>query len=481
MTSRSSTQRAARRPSSSGDPGSFGLSDLSRLTDRRGGRGRRIRKGIRQAEPVMRWSSLAAVAGVVTGSVAAGTVSGLAGLFARTVVTPVKTPAEDLEVLAVVQGRERLEIILPVTEETTVPGTYSLVFDGGAGVARIGAVSSFDPRDGTVQREVEEVYSGDLSRAVRGRWTGFIHPDPRAAGYETEDVKIAVENGSAPAWLVRPSSAAPVAARPGGHPGPEQGASTGTAERVLPGDGVWAIMVHGRGAKRTEGIRAIASARALGMTSLLISYRNDGDAPAAGDGRYGLGTTEWRDVEAAVVYALQHGAREVVLFGWSMGAAVCLQLADRSELGSSVAAMVLDGPVINWIDVLAHQARLNRLPDAVGQLGQWLVSNRAGRWATGLAAPVDLKAMNWVARADQVRVPTLILHSEDDDFVPVGPSMDLAAKNPRMVTFVRFTLARHTREWNVDPQKWDRAVRLWLRSVLTSPRPGMPQLAAARS
>ncbi len=408
----------------------------------------------------MRWSSFAAVGGVVVGSVAAGTVSGLAGLFARTVVTPVRTPAEDLEILAVVPGESGMELILPVTEETTVPGTYSLVFDGGAGLARIGAITSFDPRDGTVQREVEEVYSGELRQAVRGRWTGAIYPDPRALGYETEDVRIPVENGSAPAWLIPPKG------------------TTAAGPDPLPGMGVWAIMVHGRGAKRTEGIRAIATAQGLGMTSLLISYRNDGEAPAAGDGRYGLGSTEWRDVEAAVAYALEHGAREVVLFGWSMGGAVCLQMADRSELSAMVSAMVLDGPVINWIDVLAHQARLNRLPDAVGRLGQWLMSNRAGRWATGLAAPVDLKAMDWLSRSDHLRVPTLILHSEDDDFVPVGPSMELAAKVPHLVSFVRFHRARHTREYNVDPQKWEHAVGVWLHAVLTLPRPGQPQLTA---
>jgi uncharacterized protein len=435
---------------------------------------------------MMRWSSLAAGAGVVIGSVAAGTVSGLAGLFARTVVTPVKTPAEDLEILAVVQGGSGPEIILPVNEETTVPGTYSLVFDGGAGVARIGAVTSFDPRDGTVQREIEEIYSGDITHAVRGRWTSFIYPDPRALGYETENVRIPVENGPAPAWLVRPDQDPTTVPRPasdrsvrGGPPagaGPEMRIVDGPPERVAAGEGVWAIMVHGRGAKRSEGIRAIAAARALGMTSLLISYRNDGDAPAADDGRYGLGTTEWKDVEAAVAYALEQGAREVVLFGWSMGGAVCLQMADRSELSSMVAAMVLDGPVINWVDVLAHQAKLNRLPDAVGRLGQWLMTNKAGRWATGLAAPVDLRAMDWVARSEQLRVPTLILHSEDDNFVPVGPSMELAAKAPQLVSFVRFNLARHTREWNVDPEKWEGAVRLWLHAVLTSPRPGLAQL-----
>ena len=420
----------------------------------------RIGRGVQKAAPTVKWSSLAAGAGVVAGSLAAGAVSGLAGVFARTVVTPVKTPAEDLEILAVVHGETGQEIILPATEETTVPGTYSLVFDGGASVARIGAVTSFDPRDGTVQRQVEQVYSGDITRAVRGRWTGFVYPDPRAAGYETEDVKIPVENGSAPAWLVRPEPL-----REG--------------SRRRPGEGAWAVMVHGRGTKRTEGIRAVSTARSLGMTSLMISYRNDGDAPAAPDGRYGLGTTEWQDVEAAVAYALDQGATEVVLFGWSMGGAVCLQLVDRSELAATaVAAMVLDGPVINWIDVLAHQAKANRLPEASGKLGQWLMSNKAGRWATGLAAPVDLKAMNWVARAEQLRVPTLILHSEDDDFVPLGPSVELAAKAPQLVSFVRFRQARHTREWNVDPEKWHRAVSVWLSAVLTSPRPGVPQLTS---
>ncbi|WOO98446.1 alpha/beta hydrolase family protein [Micrococcus terreus] len=420
----------------------------------------RIGRGVQKAAPTVKWSSLAAGAGVVAGSLAAGAVSGLAGVFARTVVTPVKTPAEDLEILAVVDGETGQEIILPATEETTVPGTYSLVFDGGASVARIGAVTSFDPRDGTVQRQVEQVYSGDITRAVRGRWTGFVYPDPRAAGYETEDVKIPVENGSAPAWLVRPE--------------PLKDGS-----RRRPGEGAWAVMVHGRGTKRTEGIRAVSTARSLGMTSLMISYRNDGDAPAAPDGRYGLGTTEWQDVEAAVAYALDQGATEVVLFGWSMGGAVCLQLVDRSELAATaVAAMVLDGPVINWIDVLAHQAKANRLPEASGRLGQWLMSNKAGRWATGLAAPVDLKAMNWVARAEQLRVPTLILHSEDDDFVPLGPSVELAAKAPQLVSFVRFRQARHTREWNVDPEKWHLPVSIWLSAVLTSPRPGVPQLTS---
>ncbi|UBH23759.1 lysophospholipase [Micrococcus porci] len=404
------------------------------------------------ARPAARLAPAAASVAASAAFVLAGASAGLAGVFARTVVTPVRSRPEHTAVLAVLDTGDGMDVILPADEHTTVPGTYSLTFHGGEGCARIGAIRSYDPRDGTVQRVVEEVYSGDLRSAVRGRFTAFIWPGPAEAGLEAADVEVPVPGGAAPAWRIDPPPA-------------EDG-----EERA--GEGMWAVMVHGRGAVRNEGLRAVPTAARLGMTSLLVSYRNDGDAPDAEDARYGLGTTEWEDVEAAVRYALDHGARDVVLFGWSMGGAVVLQTADRSDLTSRVRGIVLTGPVVDWMDVLRHQARLNRIPEGIGLLGQWLLSNRAGRLVTGLAAPVDLKALDWVTRADHVRVPTLILHSEDDEYVPVGPSQDLAERNPALVRFVRFHQARHTREQNVDPVKWDRSVRGFLRAVLTAPRPG---------
>jgi uncharacterized protein len=234
-------------------------------------------------------------------------------------------------------------------------------------------------------------------------------------------------------------------------------------------------MVHGRGASRLEGLRAVRVARDLGLSSLLISYRNDGLAPSAQDGRYGLGSTEWRDVEAAIGYALGQGATEVVLFGWSMGGAICLQTADLSRYHHLIRAMVLDAPVINWVDVLAHHAQLNRIPSAVGRYGQLMMSHRLGRRLTGLAAPVDLKAMDWVSRAVELRTPTLILHSVDDEYVPYGPSAVLAERNPEMVTFETFRTARHTKEWNVDPERWEALVTAWLRQQL-APRSNPGQL-----
>ncbi len=410
------------------------------------------RTSVHRSVDAARWSPVVASLGLSAAFVVFGASSTLASVFARLVVTPVRNHAEDVDVLAVIHGDDGTQVILSADSETTVPGTYSLTFDGGASCARIGRITSFDPRDGTVQRAVEHVYSGDLRSGVRGRFTGFVYPTPQDAGFDAADVDVPVDNGTAPAWRVDPPAA-------------EDGVKRA-------GDGLWAIMVHGRGARRNEGIRAVRSAQKLGMTSLLVSYRNDGDAPAAEDGRYGLGTTEWRDVEAAIAYALDQGAEDVVLFGWSMGGAVALQCVDRSDLAHRVRAIVLTGPVVDWIDVLKYQARLKRIPEAVGLVGRWLLSNRAGRLVTGLAAPVDLKSLNWVARADQLRVPTLVMHSEDDDYVPVGPSMEFAERNPDLVRFIRFTRARHTKEWNVDRRKWDHTARGWLRAVLNATRPG---------
>lgn len=411
---------------------------------------RRVR-GEPDPTPWARSVTLGAGTGLAAGMAVTAFASAVAGYFARVVVTPVKERVEDLEILATVRGSDGDEIILPATPEMMVDGVYGLYFHGGRGFARIGAITSYTPADGTLARRVEKVHGGDLRSAVRGWWSSITHLEPQDAGFDAEEVVLDLPDGPAPAWHI-----------------PHQNSDGPLAERKI-----WAIMVHGRGGVRREGIKALPVAQELGIDSLLISYRNDGEAPAAPDGKYGLGVTEWEDVEVAAQYALDHGAEEIVLFGWSMGGAISLQAADRSPLASRIRGLVLTGPVIDWIDVLAYQARALRIPEPVGRLTRWFISNPGGRRVTGLASPVDLKVLNWIDRADQLHMRTLILHSIDDDVVPYGPSRDLAQKNS-MVTFVPFTGAKHVKEWNHRPERWERKVREWLIDLFTQPEPGQP-------
>lgn len=395
----------------------------------------------------LKWGAVGAVAAGSGAAVVVTATSALAAYFARRVVIPEKRRSDNVAILAVISRGPGTQVVLEATPDTIIDGHYGLFFNSGTAHAVVGPIVSYVPREGSVTREVLGVCGGELRAATSGSWSGNLHAHPAEMDLEVEDVTLPLPGGPAPAWFL-PA------------PGPAAGHT-------------WAIMVHGRGATRNEGLRAVPTAHRLGMHALLMSYRNDGDAPAAADGRYGLGVTEWADVEAAIDFAVARGAKDVVLFGYSMGGAICLQAADLARNRRHVLALVLDAPVISWVNVLAHQAQMNRIPNFIGQYGQVMLTHPLGRRITGLAAPVNLKDMDWAARAVELRTPTLILHSVDDDFVPFEPTAELARRNPEMVTFEPFSKARHTKEWNVDPQRWENAVEAWLRPRLG--RHGLPR------
>ena len=362
---------------------------------------------------------------------AAGVVSA-ATYFARKVLTPDLLKPDDSQIL----NFEDDSLTLELTPESEQPGRYGLWFDGDRGHVRVGALLDVDRQAGRVRRVLEGVDFGDL-RVGPGRWNQYYFAgDPHdTLGLPSRDVQIDSELGTLAAWEV---------------PGP-----SGASSR-------WAILVHGRGAERGECLRAVPVLHDLGFTALIPTYRNDIGAPPSPDGRYSLGLSEWCDCEAALQYALDAGAGEIVLFGWSMGAAIVLQMLDRSWLSDRVKAVVLDAPVIDWADVLRHHGALNKIPGPIGSLSRVLIGHRWARRLVGVHEPIDVALTNWENRAGELKQPTLLIHSLDDEFVPVGPSIALAARRPDLVRFEPWQLARHTKEWNVDPQRWDAVVRAFL-------------------
>jgi len=151
-----------------------------------------------------------------------------------------------------------------------------------------------------------------------------------------------------------------------------------------------------------------------------------------------------------------------------MGGAIVLQLLDRSPLAEHVAAVVLDGPVVDWAEVLRfHLGQYHAPWPVLAAATRILRHPRQGRWLIGLHEPVDLSRTDWVTRSAELRHPMLIVHSHDDDVVPGAPSMRLAALRPDLVTFVDDGVARHCQEWNVDPQRWEGVVRDFLTTTLS--------------
>lgn len=387
-----------------------------------------------RGHPVARAAALGAAVGGGAVVLAGAAVSGVAVHFARRVVTPDRVKPDDVRVRAVGDGT----VTLDATPETTSPGRYGLWLQRGQGHVRLGDVVEKDVRAVTVTRRVEAVDSGRLETGP-ARWNQyyFTGTPTSALGLRHVDVEVSSDAGVLPTWFVPPP------------------------KDVKKRD-VWAVLVHGRGATREECLRAVPLLNRLGVPVLVPSYRNDPDGPTTYGGRLSLGDTEWQDVEAAVLHALEHGASKVVLFGWSMGGAIVLQHVSRSWTADRVKALVLDSPVIDWKDVLEHHAQINRLPLPIGRLGLMMLADKAWRRVVGTDAPVDLRRLDWVSRAAELRLPVLLVHSDDDEYVPSGPSRRLAEARPDLVTFVGFPHARHCREWNTDPDRWEREVARFL-------------------
>jgi len=337
-------------------------------------------------------------------------------------------PVYPERVLAVDGG----SVTLAATRLTAQPGIWGLRWatDRTGGLAVLGPVAARRP-DAVVRPLLggQEPEPGCVAVLDAGPYD----PDPGARDLRFAEVAVPGPLGSYPAWLV------PAA-----------------------GD-TWVVMVHGRGGSRREALRILPALHARGHPQLVVSYRNDEDAPASPDGHYHLGDTEWEDVEAAVRYAVGRGARRVVLFGWSMGGAITGAFLDRSAEASRVAAVVWDAPLVDWRATLRQQARNRRLPAALSPLASAVTSRRIG---------IDFDRFDLRRRPPRVRPPTLIVHSSGDTAVPVTASRALADAAPSLdwpLRYVEVPDAEHTGSWNADPAAYERAVTSFLADVLDGP------------
>jgi hypothetical protein len=213
----------------------------------------------------------------------------------------------------------------------------------------------------------------------------------------------------------------------------------------------WAILVHGKGASRTEMLRAMRSTVGAGLPSLAITYRNDAGVPADDSGIYQFGRTEWRDLNAAVRYAQDNGARHVVLVGASMGGAIVAAYL-RNVPDAPVSALVLDSPMLDFGETVSYGASQRALP-VIGQVPEALTWT--AKQIAALRYDVDWSELDYLSDSSWLKVPTLVMHGADDQKVPVRVSKQLAQDHPDDVELVTVPDAVHVGSWNADPEGYD--------------------------
>lgn len=346
---------------------------------------------------------------------------------ARRVVTPMRRPV-DTQILAVDTGAQTIE--LERTVDTELPGRYGLFTTGTYGYVKLGAVLGVDAT--SVRRKLlTKIETG--ARVDRGAgFSGYYYSSPSELHLSWQNVLIGSPAGPCPAWFFPATST------------------------------TWVIQVHGRGATRVECLRAVPVLHAAGFPNLVVSYRNDSEAPRSRAGAYALGTAEWRDVDAAIAYALRHGAERVILMGWSMGGAVSLQAAVSSSYRERIVGLILESPVVDWRTVLRFQARIAGVRAPLPELAMSALQRPLTARISGADDAISFDRLDMVARAGELTAPMLIIHSVDDGFVPIDSSVALQQARPDLVTMPEFSVARHTKIWNYDQPGWTAAITDWV-------------------
>ncbi|WP_411106185.1 alpha/beta hydrolase [Streptomyces sp. cmx-4-9] len=308
------------------------------------------------------------------------------------------------------------------------PGVHGL--DAPGVHAAVGPVLTDAPHGpDTVVRSLLSVSHGSLDPGTRVTLTPQVHlGNPRTAlGLDHADVDVPGELGALPAWFVP-------AARD-----------------------TWVITVHGLGATREHPMVVMPFLHRHRLPVLDLAYRGDLGAPASPDRLGHLGESEWRDLDAAIRYALRYGARRVILHGWSTGATMALHAAERSALAGRIAGLVLDSPVLDWHATLRGLAAARRTPAAVLPLAVRAAEGRAGLRADRRPPGADPAGL---------RMPVLIVHGPDDTLAPWEPSRRLAAARPDLVTLHTVRGAGHGAMWNADPDGYEEALRRFLTPLM---------------
>lgn len=369
-------------------------------------------------------TTTAAVAAVTAAGVAAVAVGRHASDAALKITPGSPLPTEPrLTVHATAAGRIALTRDLAALR----PGVHGLTGNGTHAVVGDVLTTADHPAD-TVVRRLERVTRGTLSPGDKVWFTPQLHlGDPRTAlGLDCADVDIPGELGSLPAWFV---------------PGPRD---------------TWVITVHGLGTTREHPMNLMEFLHRRRFPVLDLAYRGDRGAPRPRDGLSHLGETEWRDLDAAIRYAVRYGAERVILHGWSTGATMALYAATHSALRERICGLVLDSPVLDWQATLRALAGC-RTPGALLPLAVRAAQGRAGLHDEGSRRTVDAEAPT---------VPTLLVHGPGDTVAPWGPSRRLAALRPNLITFHTVQDAPHAAMWNADPPSYEEALRRFLTPLM---------------
>lgn len=171
----------------------------------------------------------------------------------------------------------------------------------------------------------------------------------------------------------------------------------------------WAILVHGYTADAIEMTSAAKSFLALGYQVLMVDLRGHGKS----EGTYiGMGWPDRLDMLDWIEWSIEKQKEaEMILYGVSMGAATVMMTIGEERLPKNVKLAIEDcGYTSVWEEFRWELKTLFKLPAfPVLYMANFIAKVRAG---------YDLKKASSIEQLKKTKIPLLLIHGEDDKFVP---------------------------------------------------------------
>ncbi len=194
------------------------------------------------------------------------------------------------------------------------------------------------------------------------------------------------------------------------------------------------LFFHGNAGNISHRLESIRQFRDLGLSVLIIDYR--------GYGQSGGKTTEegiYRDADAAWRYLTEDrgiAPSDILIFGRSLGASVASWLASQQQ---ALALIV--------------ESSFTSVPDVAQELYPWLPARWLSRFSHATRDYIR-----------EVHCPLLVIHSRDDEIIPVhhGEAIFAAANEPRTLLKLRGT---HNDAFLRDERTYIEGIRTFLEKL----------------
>ena len=199
---------------------------------------------------------------------------------------------------------------------------------------------------------------------------------------------------------------------------------------------------------RSTAIRDFCGGAVMGMEAghnvLLVKQRGCCDSEGH---TISFGVKEQRDCLSWINYAIERFGRDtqIALYGVSMGAATVL-CASGLELPDNVKGVIADSPFSSPIDIIQTVAADMGIPKAVVRP----LATVAARIFGGF----DLHGASAVEAVKNAKVPILIIHGEDDRFVPCDMGKAIHNACPKGAELVTFPDAGHAISYLADEARY---------------------------